>query len=181
MIKGGSRAKKCASKNKKQMFNKDVRLADNEDEIYAIVTKILGGGHLDVLVLDKQNTTSGFQPRKAMCRIGGKFRSERIVIYQYLLVGKRSGWSSSNFMVDLLEVYNDTEKTKLIKKSPNINWSLLESAILTIGCGGKNVNDDIEFSNDQPNDNIQILQPKNEIISLSTVNEVVEEFNFDDI
>ena len=83
---GGKRAKGLARKNvnNKSSQEKPLRVAQDEDEIYAIVTKLFGNGMCDVLCMD--NVTR-------LCHIRGIFRGRAkrdncIELGAWLLVGK---------------------------------------------------------------------------------------------
>ena len=51
---GGSRAKKFARKNvnAQQFTNRKLRVSENEDEMYAICSKMLGNSQIEVTCLD---------------------------------------------------------------------------------------------------------------------------------
>jgi len=121
---GGSKSKKMASKNTTNHNNRNLRVSQDDCEIYAIITEKLGGGHLRAV---------GVNGNKYMVHVGGKFRNERFNKYDYILIGLRDWQTSStsssssskkNIMVDLLEVYNDQEKNKLLKIN-GISWKIL--------------------------------------------------------
>lgn len=142
-IHGGSHAKKYASKHTKQT-QRGLRLAVEEEELYGIIIKKLGNGHMMVLML---NNNKG---ETVMCHIGGKFKRETITCFSYVLVGKRE-WQtvsskSAHQMVDLLEVYNDLEKNKLLKIS-GINWEILAEVDESVG-STMGEDNDVEFSNE---------------------------------
>lgn len=111
---GGNKAKKFASKS----FNapqRPTRFSEEEGEIYAIVNKLMGGSICEVLCIDGITRT---------CVIRGKFsgkgkRDNIIMKGKWLLVGLRD-WevtTKDKQRCDLLVVYNDTDKEKLIKNS----------------------------------------------------------------
>jgi initiation factor 1A len=123
---GGKRAKGLARKNvnsNKSSQEKPLRVAQEEDEIYAIVTKLFGNGMCDVLCID--NVTR-------LCHIRGIFRgrSKRdncIELGSWTLVGKRSYETvvkDKKQNCDLLEVYNRSEKEKLRTSVTSINWNM---------------------------------------------------------
>jgi len=185
-VHGGSNAKKHASKYTKQPQQRGIRLAVEDEEIYGIITKKLGNGHMMVLTLDKNIGVT------VMCHIGGKFKREIIKCFSFVLVGKRE-WQTvsskaSHQMVDLLEVYNDLEKNKLLKIN-GINWKILSSVDESVGStiGG---DDDIEFSNEEKiglEKLIDSVSNNNDIMPNITSNADAcenantEEYNFDDI
>ena len=123
---GGKRAKGLARKNvnsNKSSQEKPLRVGQDEDEIYAIVTKNFGNGMCDVLCID--NLTR-------LCHIRGIFRgrSKRdncIELGSWVLVGKRSYETvvkDKKQNCDLLEVYNRSEREKLRTSVTSINWNM---------------------------------------------------------
>lgn len=112
---GGNKAKKFASKSF-IVSNRATRFASEQGEIYAVVQCMFGGNICEVLCIDGIIR---------LCIIRGKFsgkgkRDNRLSKGSWILVGLRD-WeiSSSNKKqkTDLLEVYNDGDKEKLIKNS----------------------------------------------------------------
>jgi initiation factor 1A len=141
-ISGGSHSKKMASKNLKHQNNKNLRTIKDDCELYAIITEKLGGGHLRAL---------GIDGNPYMVHMGGKFRNERINRYDFILIGIRD-WQTENktkIMTDLLEIYTETEKNKLMKIN-NINWSVLNNVnqnVLKDKMDNEHIND-IVFTNE---------------------------------
>ena len=124
---GGSRAKGQARKYvcpQSTRETKALRIALDECEIYAQVTKMLGNGMCHVTCIDGKTR---------LCFIRGKFRGGRgkkdnfVGIGSWLLVGLRD-WESDKELAkcDLLEVYSDHEKERL-KNTTNVNWKLFNS------------------------------------------------------
>jgi initiation factor 1A len=121
-VSGGNKSKGFARKN---LIKKDYSLRTSEDEaeVFAQVTKVLGGAMCHVSLID------GTQ---MLCHIRGKFRGRGkrdnfIGNGTWLLVGKRE-WekeSSSGKLLncDVIEVYNDADKVKLINNLTSVNWS----------------------------------------------------------
>ena len=111
---GGNKAKKFASKS----FNvpqKATRFAIDSGEVYAIINKILGGNMCEVLCIDGIIRN---------CIIRGKFSGKRkrdniLTRGKWVLVGLRD-WeitAKEKQKCDLLEVYTDVDKEKLIKNA----------------------------------------------------------------
>jgi len=151
-ITGGSKSKKMASKNfKVEMNTKKLRKAEDENEIYAIITEKLGGGHLRCF---------GINGNKYMVHIGGKFRNVRYNRFDFVLIGLREWQTSSNKnkeeMTDLLEVYDENEKNKLLKIN-GFKWNLLlkQDTNYTIE---NNNEDSIKFSNEIESDYKDLLE-----------------------
>tara|TARA_B100000508_G_C11452494_1_gene274907 strand:+ start:326 stop:889 length:564 start_codon:yes stop_codon:yes gene_type:complete len=133
---GGNRAKKQARKNNTgnggNYSNNKLRLPneDEPDEKFAIVTKILGNGQLEVQCIDN---------KIRICIIRNKFKGKgkqdnNIKLNTWLLVGVRS-WEVVSVnkkgelkkeKCDLLEIYNDNDKEKL-KERCNIDFTPLQT------------------------------------------------------
>jgi len=108
---GGSKAKKCASKDTSS--NKRVRLSESPDEVYGIATKMLGGGKFHVQCNDNV---------VRLCIIGGKFSGKHkqanfVKSGTWVLVGLREWETVIDKMpkCDLLECYSDSDKSKLLQ------------------------------------------------------------------
>jgi len=115
---GGNKGKGLARKhvNAAATAKSGLRVANDEAERYAVVSKMLGNGMCYVRLLG--NGTSG----DVMCIIRNKFkgRGKRDNILDsgsWVLVGLRE-WASKQDTCDLLEVYNDGERDRLMKNEP---------------------------------------------------------------
>jgi hypothetical protein len=132
---GGNKSKGFARKN---IVKKDstLRIAQEEDEIYAQAVKVMGGSIASVIDL-KGNTMKA--------HIRGKFRGRGkkdnfIGPGTWLLVGLHSweGETKSNEMrnCDILEVYTETDKIRLKNSLTNVNWSkFISNDTKSINCG----------------------------------------------
>lgn len=125
---GGNKSKGQARKFVTAKSSTSLRASSEESELYGQVTKILGGGMFNVYCIDDK-------PR--LCYIRGKFktrgkRDNTINNGTWVLIGLRD-WASSSKdkdkleQCDLLEVYNEQEKIKLISTITHINWSIFIS------------------------------------------------------
>jgi initiation factor 1A len=118
---GGNKAKGFARKSFAKT-DKDLRISQEPDEIYAQVTKIFGGKNCQVTTLD------GIE---MLCHIRGKFsgrgkRDNFIGNGTWLLVGKREWEKEAEGKLlncDVIVVYNDNDKIKLKNNITSINWS----------------------------------------------------------
>ena len=137
---GGNKAKKFASKSF-NISDRATRYAIETDEIYAIVTKMLGGTNCEVLCIDGKTR---------QCVIRNKFcgkgkRDNWLTRGKWILVGLRN-WEVTTKVkekCDLLEVYNDNDKDKLIRNSKE-NFRIF----LSVVTDELNMNDDqIDFIN----------------------------------
>lgn len=134
---GGSKAKGFARKHaNNNNNNNDVRVVEEVGEIYAVVTKMCGGGMFQCYGIDHV---------ERLCHIRGSFsgrkKRDNIVLNGgWVLIGIRE-WdkkdekqttclsSSSSKKVklpqcDLLEVYNDKDREKLVANVKE-NWKIL--------------------------------------------------------
>jgi initiation factor 1A len=146
---GGNKAKGYAAKN----FTKqkgELRVSKNELEVYAQVTKILGGTMCHVKTLD------GIE---MLCHIRGKFRGRGkrdnyIGNGTWMLVGLRD-WEDIKTKVenksgkekilncDVIEVYSELEKNDLKSTITNINWKpFISNDTKMFDQGNEDVDDD---------------------------------------
>jgi len=126
-LKGGSGHKGQARKYASVSTSKRTRLSEDEMEIYASVTSLMGGAICSVKCVDGENR---------MGIIRGKFRGGRgkrgnmLSRGTWVLVGIRE-WSSESASdkesrkCDLLEVYSDADKQEL-RKIRGIHWDSIE-------------------------------------------------------
>ena len=121
---GGNKNKKFGRKHMAQSNNRKLRTKQDECEIYACVTKMLGNGMCHIIGIDEITR---------LCIIRNKFRgrSKRQNMLNpgsWVLIGLRS-WqttqenSSKLETCDLLEVYNQNEITQL-KEDYDEKWSV---------------------------------------------------------
>ena len=163
---GGSKAKGFARKhaNNTNNNNNDVRVVEQEGEIYAICTKMCGGSMFQCYGIDNV---------ERLCHIRGSFsgrkkRDNIVVNGGWVLIGirewdkkdeesKYSSSSSSTKKVklpqcDLLEVYNDKDKEKLIANVKE-NWRILIKHDPT-RIGHEDEDEVIAFGNTEDDDNM---------------------------
>jgi initiation factor 1A len=120
---GGNKSKRTARKLVTGPVDRKVRLAYEEGEIYAVVTKMLGNGMFHA------NDPEG---KERLCVMRNKFRGRGkrdniVTLGCWVLIGEREFESSSSKpKCDLLEVYTDVEKMKL-KKTGNPIFDKLKS------------------------------------------------------
>jgi len=133
---GGNKGKGLARKHvnaAKGGGSKQLRVATDAAEKYAVVSKMLGNGMCYVNLLDG---TIGSK----LCIIRNKFkgRGKRDNILDsgsWVLVGLRD-WSSKQDTCDLLEVYNDGERDRLMKNEPCFKSVLVETKNEGSSAGG---------------------------------------------
>ena len=148
--KGGKKGKNVGRKHiVGSIAQKSIRLPEEEGEIYAGVTKMLGNGRVEVKCLDNKNR---------QCVIRQKFRGRgkrdnTIDIATWVLVGIRDWETVKEGKMgncDLLTVYTQNEVENYLKKS-DIDWSVLSS--IEDKNGNKMIEDDngVIFVNDIEN------------------------------
>ena len=128
-VHGGNKHKSQARKNTISKPSAKLRTATCEGELYAIVTKMLGNGMFNAHCIDDVTR---------LCHIRGKFsgrgkRDNIVEAGKWVLVGERE-WDISStgdktgkkLKADLLEVYSELDKEKLIDNVP-MNWTILTS------------------------------------------------------
>ncbi len=145
---GGKNSKKLGRKfvsNSVKGGNR-LRVAEDEDELYGCVVKMLGNGMCHVLCGDKI---------QRLCIIRNKFRGRgkrdnTLRIGTYVMIGKRSWESKSdeeNSKCDLVEVYGENEVKKL-KDTVQFDWNMFKH-IENMGFGSytkEEEDDNIEFA-----------------------------------
>ena len=158
---GGSGAKGMARKNTMQSSgrtNSKLRTAEQEGEIYAVITKMSGGGLCIAQCIDGHTRT---------CIIRGKFkgkgkRDNIIAPGSWVLVGARE-WESDKSnstkelnKCDLMEIYSDSDKKRL-QASIDANW---EALVINTGENVKaavNVDDLLNFQTDAEADYMTMM------------------------
>ena len=171
---GGNRAKRQGRKFV-GTFNSKLRVAIEEGEIYAVVTKHFGNGMVHVVCIDDVTR---------ICIIRNKFRGRGkrdncLNIGTWVLIGTRE-WEISDTnkksKCDLLEVYSQSD-VEMLKKTPN-NWHILTAAVDTEKSDMHN-----EAVNFVDSDTLDYLNQDLDLSSNTNVNTIQEEdeIDFDDI
>lgn len=168
---GGSKHKNIARKAISGGGRSRLRTAEEEGEIYAVVTKILGGSMCSVVGCDKT---------ERMCVIRGKFRGGKrrdnmLRIGTIVLVGDRE-WETSGKKItcDLLEVYSDSDSNTLKMTVKSVDWSFVTGVGETGGvCKTTQHVDDIEFADNTINEEYK------ELIETETTNKVISSLEFE--
>jgi initiation factor 1A len=196
---GGSGHKKFARKFTSGPKSNKLRLSEDEGEIYAIVTKMLGNGMFHCHCLD--NTMR-------LGHIRGKFsgrgkRDNLVEGGKWVLIGLRewdvpSDKSSVSLtkakdkmqQCDLLEVYSDSDKQRL-KETVSENWQILDNNDISKDKNNDITGDDqLVFSTDRDIERQHLIeQMKSATAEKITLklgenpeeSEKEEEVNFDDI
>lgn len=143
---GGNRAKRDARKHVGTNTNeKEVRYMKEDEEMYAIIRKVYGGGMCDAMCLDG---------KARLCIIRNKFkgrgRSQNSVETGcWVLVGIRD-WEvrkDGRQVCDLLTIYTSSERDKLIQRSET-DFSALLGVLKELNEEKKDTGSSaIEFSN----------------------------------
>lgn len=196
---GGSGHKKFGRKHTSGGKSNKLRLSEDEGEIYAIVTKMLGNGMFHCHCID--NTIR-------LGHIRGKFsgrgkRDNMVEGGKWVLIGLRE-WDvpsekSSSLskgkekmqQCDLLEVYADSDKQRL-RETVSENWSTLDSNDVSKTTLGEAKDDDnIIFGSERDFERSRLIEEmKSSTVERITLRvgeskeediAVEEEINFDDI
>ena len=193
---GGSGHKKFARKNFSGSKSNKLRVSEDEGEIYAIVTKMLGNNMFHCHCIDGT---------VRLGHIRGKFtgrgkRDNMVEGGKWVLIGLRE-WDISTSLskgkekiqqCDLLEVYTDTDKYRL-KEAASENWSELESNDVSKSVlETVSASDDIIFGSDRDFERDKLVQEmKSSTLERITMKigedlkeeteEKEEEINIDDI
>lgn len=180
---GGNKAKKFARKNvnASAQQNKKLRFAVDEDEIYAIVNKMVGNGQMVVMCIDG---------KERLCFIRNKFSgrnksSNLATVGSWVIVGKRS-WESVKAdkleKCDLLEIYNDNEKHR-IQQECNVNFAALqmeEQKLSNVNSvDGIDTHTNIEFNYNDTVDNM--LENTQNDVDETNDDDSLDGIDFDDI
>lgn len=173
--KGGKKGKNVGRKHiVGSITQKSIRLPEEEGEMYAAVTKMLGNGRVEVKCLDNKNR---------QCVIRQKFRGRgkrdnTINVASWVLVGIRD-WETVKegkmANCDLLNVYTQNEVENHLKKS-DIDWTVFSS--IEDKNGNKMIDDDdkgVIFAN-QVEDTVT-----NEFTPTTIIMDDNDEIDFDDI
>jgi hypothetical protein len=132
--KGGNKAKKQGRKfAQPDPANVQTRYSSDPDEVYACCTKLLGNGMCYVICID------GIE---RLCIIRRKFsgrgkRGNTLVMGTWCLIGRRGFETKSDTKrekCDLLEVYGDIDKKKIMQKEVQYkdNWKLFTTNLVEI-------------------------------------------------
>jgi initiation factor 1A len=189
-IKGGTGHKSQARKHTNDSSSKRTRFSEDEMEIYACVTSMLGGANCSVKCVDGQDR---------LCIIRGKFRGGRgkrgnmLTRGTWVLVGIRE-WSvesssdKESRKCDLLEVYNDADKQEL-RKVRGVPWDSIE--MVDVITGKPRESEYLEFSSSAHQSEYEELLKKsageNVKLQIAPTNDLPdsgfeeEEINVDDI
>lgn len=154
---GGKHGKKIARKNAHSNneinSNRKLRFANGSDELYGLVTKCLGNGQFLIMCIDQT---------ERLCIIRNKFtgrnkQSNMISVGSWVIIGLRN-WETSKpnkkDKCDMLEVYTNNEKHKLLEES-KISFSFLtqQENILLNSEENEETNEYITFSQGGVDDN----------------------------
>jgi hypothetical protein len=148
---GGSGHKKFARKHNSSGGNSKLRTSMDEDEIYSIVTKMLGNNMFHCMGVDEVSRLG---------RIRGKFtgrgkRDNMVCLGGWILVGRRE-WTNADSTsnkkkiqeCDLLEVYSDSNKAHLID-SVHENWINNDTTKIAIRAQDQEIDNEFTFATDK--------------------------------
>lgn len=182
---GGSKTKGQARKFATEKPSNTLRISQDEYELYAQVTKVLGGAMCHVLCIDGITR---------LCHIRGKFRGRGkrdnfISNGSWILIGLRE-WATSKEKsstgkleaCDLMEVYNDHDKDRLKSTVTTVNWCafIANDNKMSIGTDESG----IEFSDEKTEEYRELIEAQvaNAKSGISTIiSNDGEEIDVDDI
>jgi initiation factor 1A len=154
---GGNKAKGFARKNFAKGAN-SLRVSNDEAEVYAQVSKVLGGSMCHVINLEG---------KEFLCHIRGKFRGRGkrdnfIGNGTWVLVGLRE-WEKEPskgklLNCDILEVYNDHDKERLKNTVTTVNWNNFVANDNKMITASSDYGDDIEFSTEKTEEYAALIE-----------------------
>jgi initiation factor 1A len=164
---GGTGTKSLARKNENRRDNR-IRLAEDELEKYACVTKMFGNGMCEIYTNDNE---------RLIGHIRNKFRGKQkrhnlISLYSIVLIGLRE-WEKPAKNCDIMSIYEDIQIEQL-KNIPSVNIEHI-LRLRTSGSFCKSADTDILFT--QEEETIKKIGGEEEEFVL----EKKEEINIDDI
>ena len=147
---GGKHGKKIARKNahsnSEASHNRKLRFANGTEELYGLVTKCLGNGQFLIMCIDQV---------ERLCVIRNKFtgrnkQSNMISVGSWVIIGLRT-WETTKpnkkEKCDILEVYTNNEKHKLLEESKVcLSFLTQQENILLNADDQEEVNEYITFS-----------------------------------
>lgn len=139
-IQGGNKSKGFARKN---LIKKDtlLRVAQEDGEIYAQAIKIMGGKIVSVIDINGNQLTGHIRKKFS----GRGKRDNLISPGTWLLVGLHT-WETTKTdkppNCDILEVYSDSDKSRLKNTINSVNWSLFINNDNKILLGDNNNNNE---------------------------------------
>ena len=161
---GGNKHKSQARKFTNTKASNKLRIAEEDGEIYAVVTNMLGNGMF---------YAHGIDDCKRLGHIRGKFsgrgkRDNNVEIGKWVLLGERE-WDISKATTtdinsskiikkcDLLEVYNELDKERL-KESVAEKWSILISQDTKASTESSKKDELFDFTNEKDEECQRILE-----------------------
>jgi initiation factor 1A len=181
---GGNKAKGFARKNLVKSSNA-LRVSHDEAEVYAQVTKVLGGAMCHVQDLDGVIM---------LCHIRGKFRGRGkrdnfIGSGTWVLVGLREWEKEASkgklLNCDILEVYNDHDKERLKNTVTTINWNSFIANDNKIIAADAGRSDNFEFSSEKTDEYAALIEmqmaEEKMGAKLATIDDYDETIDVDDI
>lgn len=140
MVKNTTGGKKAKQGGRKTFTSNKTILSTNEFEVYGIVVKMMGGKICEVKCQDNI---------VRLCHIRGAFsgknRSSNFIRPgQWVLVGLRE-WSTEKQHCDLICLYNDREKDKILQTGALDNLQSEENRIHQIDSESELVIENVDF------------------------------------
>ena len=155
-IMGGGKSRKGArSRYSDSGTQKATRYAKEEGEVYACVTRLLGGPNCEVKCVDDKSR---------LCVIRNKFRGRgkrdnTLTSGTWVLIGIREWESSPGGKLpkcDLLEVYTATDKQRLKNTEKDVNWTAIAGIGVDVELAS---DDDVDFVDQETAHYEEVMEP----------------------
>jgi initiation factor 1A len=190
---GGNRHKGFARKHTKSSGNNKLRIVEEDGEMYAIVTKMLGNNMIHCHCIDDVMRLGHIRGKFSGRRKGSHF----ITPGTWILVGLRE-WdvkidttkttSKKLQECDILEIYDDSAKHRLIE-SIDEPWNILNAHDVGKMLSGGKMDDDelFTYTTEQDSERERLLAEINSTgtqritLAIDTNEQTQEEINIDDI
>ena len=180
---GGNKAKKFGRKHMQdEPLKVKVRFVTEEGELYGVISKVFGQGQLEVTCHDGV-IRHGILRKK----FRGRYKHDnKIVIGTWVMVGLRDWQSKAEGKkehCDILEVYNQDEKSKLLEQT-QMNLKGLQQVEISLMCLNKG-EDTLSLSHTNDSAHSSILFTENDVITEKeddvSVASSTGDIDFDDI
>lgn len=184
---GGNKHKGFARKHTISKPNNSLKVSSDENEVYAIVTKMLGNNMFHCHCIDNVQRLGHIRGKFS----GGRGKRDNFVaVGAWVLIGLREWETGEKKMqqCDLLKVYSDMDKERL-KDTVSENWSILNSQDVTKTSKESRDDDLFSFTTDRDDERERLIAELNSGVATMTLGghshseekTEEEEINIDDI
>jgi translation initiation factor 1A len=181
---GGNKHKGFARKHTISKPSNSLRVSNDENEVYAIVTKMLGNNMFHCYCIDNVPRLGHIRGKFA----GGRGKRDNFVaLGGWVLIGLRE-WEMAGEkkmqQCDLLTVYSDMDKERL-KDTISENWSILNNQDVTKTSKDTSGDDLFSFTTDRDDERERLVAELNSGVATMSLGaseeKTEEEINIDDI